>query len=52
MYQRLMSAGKFGVINRLIDVPVQVMAFMKGFTAEETAAIRRQPLYISMLDPV
>jgi GNAT superfamily N-acetyltransferase len=52
MYQRLKAAGKFGVLHKLIDVPVQVMAFLKGFTAEETAAIRQQPLFISMQDPV
>ncbi len=52
IYQRLMAAGKFGALNKLINVPVQVMAFLKGFTAAETAGIRRQPLFISMQDPV
>jgi hypothetical protein len=52
IYQRLMSSGNFGLFNALVDIPVQVMAFLKGFTEPETAAIRRKPLFISMLDPV
>lgn len=51
-YQRLKTTGKFGVFNALIDVPVQVMAYFKGFSEEEMASIRRQPLFISMMDPV
>jgi len=52
IYQRLKTAGKFGVINALVTVPVHVMAYLKGFTAKELAEIRRQPLFMSMLDPV
>jgi hypothetical protein len=52
IYQRLKKAGKFGVFHALVTVPVHVMAYLKGFTANEIAEISRQPLFISMLDPV
>ena len=52
IYQRLKKAGKFGVFNALVTVPVHVMAYLKGFTANEMAEIHRQPLFISMMDPV
>jgi L-amino acid N-acyltransferase YncA len=52
IYQRLKRAGKFGVFHALVTVPVHVMAYLKGFRAHETAEIHRQPLFISMMDPV
>jgi hypothetical protein len=52
VYQRLKEVGKFGLFHALIDVPVHVMAFLKGFSESEIADIRRQPLFISMMDPV
>jgi len=52
IYQRLKRAGKFGIFHALVTVPVHVMAYLKGFTAHETAEIHRQPLFISMMDPV
>jgi GNAT superfamily N-acetyltransferase len=52
VYQRLAVAGEFGIINSLLDVPVQVMVYFKGFSKSEIADIRRQPLFISMMDPV
>ena len=52
IYQRLKKAGKLGVINALVTVPVHVMAYLKGFTANEIAEIHRQPLFMSMMDPV
>lgn len=52
IYQRLTQAGKFGVINALVTVPVHVMAYLNGFTANEMAEIHRQPLFMSMMDPV
>jgi hypothetical protein len=36
----------------MIEVPVEVMAYFKGFSPAEIAAIHRQPLFISMNDPV
>jgi hypothetical protein len=33
-------------------MPVHVMVYFKGFTEKEIADIRRQPLFISMMDPV
>jgi GNAT superfamily N-acetyltransferase len=51
-YQRLKKAGKFGVVNAMVTVPVHVMAYLKGFTANELAGIRRQPLFMSIMDPV
>jgi RimJ/RimL family protein N-acetyltransferase len=52
VYQRLKEVDKFGLFQALIDVPVQVMAFFKGFSESEIADIHRQPLFISMMDPV
>lgn len=52
VYQRLKAAGRFGLFQALIDIPVEVMACFKGFPASELAAHRAQPLFISMLDPV
>jgi L-amino acid N-acyltransferase YncA len=52
IYQRLKRAGKFGIFHSLVTAPVHVMAFLKGFTAHEIAEIHRQPLFISMMDPV
>jgi len=52
IHQRLKKAGKFGIINALVTVPVHVMASLKGFSASEIAEIHRQPLLMSMLDPV
>lgn len=52
VYQQLKEAGKFGLFHALIDVPVHVMAFLKGFSESEIADIRCQPLFISMMDPV
>jgi hypothetical protein len=51
-YQQLKEVGKFGLFHNLIDVPVHVMAFLKGFSENEIADIRCQPLFISMMDPV
>jgi hypothetical protein len=51
VYQQLKAVGKFGFFNTLIDVPVHVMAFFKGFSESEMADIRRQALFISMMDP-
>ena len=52
VFQRLAKVGKFGILHALIDVPVQVMGFFKGFSESEIADIYRQPLFISMNDPV
>jgi RimJ/RimL family protein N-acetyltransferase len=52
IYQHLTKAGKFGVFHALVTVPVHVMAYLKGFTADEMAEIQRQPLFMSMMDPV
>ena len=52
IYQRLKIAGKFGVFNAMVDVPVHVMAFLKGFTEKEIVEIQRKPLFISMIDSV
>ncbi len=52
MYQRLEQAGKFGLFNSLVNVPVQVMAYVQGFTEDEMAEIQRRPLFISIMDPV
>ena len=52
VYQQLKAVGKFGVFNALVDVPVHVMAFFKGFSESELADIRSQALFISMMDPV
>jgi len=51
IYQQLKSVSKFGVFHPLIDVPLHVMAFFKGFSESEIADIRQQPLFISMMDP-
>jgi len=50
--QRLAKVGKFGILHALIDVPVHVMGFFKAFSDSEIADIYRQPLFISMNDPV
>ena len=50
--QRLANVGKFGIFHPLIDVPVHVMGFFKGFSDGEIGNIYRQPLFISMNDPV
>jgi GNAT superfamily N-acetyltransferase len=52
VYQRLKAAGRFGLFQALMDVPVQVMACFKGFSESEIAANRDQALFISMMDPV
>lgn len=52
VYQRLAAARKFGLFHPFINIPVQVMGYFKGFSAGEIAAIRRQPLFVSMNDPV
>lgn len=52
VYQRIAAAGTFGLLNAMIEVPVEVMAYFKGFSAAEQAAIHGQPLFISMNDPV
>ena len=52
VFQRLAKVGKFGVLHTLIDVPVHVMGFFKGFSDSEIADIYQQPLFISMNDPV
>jgi hypothetical protein len=52
VYQQLKEMGKFGLFHNLIDVPVPVLAFLKGFSENEIAEIRCQPLFISMMDPV
>lgn len=52
VYQQLIEVGKFGLFHALIDVPVHVMAFLKGFSKSEIADILCQPLFISMMDPV
>ncbi len=52
MYQRLKAVGNFGVLHALIDIPVHVMAFFKGFSEKERADLQRQPLFISIHDPV
>jgi GNAT superfamily N-acetyltransferase len=52
VYKRLEKAGKFGIFNALVHVPVHVMAYLKGFSEIEVAEIRRQALYISIIDPV
>ncbi len=52
VYQRIAAAGTFGLLNSLIEVPVEVMAYFKGFSPAEIAAIHRQPLFVSMNDPV
>ena len=52
VYRQLKAAGKLGVFHTLIDVPVYVMAFFKGFSESEVADIRTQALFISMMDPV
>ena len=52
VFQRLAKAGKFGILHAIIDVPVHVMGFFKGFSDGEIGNIYRQPLFISMNDPV
>jgi GNAT superfamily N-acetyltransferase len=52
VYQRIAAAGNFGIFNSLLDVPVHVMVYFKGFSKSEIADIRQQPLFISMMDPV
>ncbi len=52
VFQRLAQVGRFGILHALIDVPVHVMGFFKGFSDSEIADIYRQPLLISMNDPV
>ncbi|MFZ5447636.1 MAG: GNAT family N-acetyltransferase [Thermodesulfobacteriota bacterium] len=52
VYQLMTSVGNYGIFNALIDVPVHVMAFFKNFSESEIADLRRQPLFISMDDPV
>ncbi|MEJ2671732.1 MAG: GNAT family N-acetyltransferase [Deltaproteobacteria bacterium] len=52
VFQRLAKVGKFGILHPLIDVPVHVMGFFKGFSDTGIADVYRQPLYISMNDPV
>jgi hypothetical protein len=52
VFQRLAKVGKFGILHALIDVPVHVMGFFKGFSDSEIADIYCQPLFISMNDPV
>jgi GNAT superfamily N-acetyltransferase len=52
IYQRLEKVGTFGIFNSLINVPVHVMAYLKGLTEDEMAEIHRQPMFISMMDPV
>ena len=52
VYQRIAVAGEFGIFNSLLDVPVHVMVYFKGFSKSEIADIRRQPLFISIMDPV
>ncbi len=52
LYQKLKEVGMFGVFHALVDVPVYVMAFLKGFSESEVADIRSQALFISMMDPV
>jgi GNAT superfamily N-acetyltransferase len=52
VFQRLTAAGAFGLLNSLIEVPVEVMAYFKGFSAAEIAAIHSRPLFVSMNDPV
>lgn len=52
VYKRIAVAGEFGVINSLLDVPVHVMVYFKGYSRSEIADICRQPLFISMMDPV
>jgi GNAT superfamily N-acetyltransferase len=52
VYRQLAPANKFGVLHTLIDVPVHVMAYCQGFTESEGEAIRRQPLFISIMDPL
>jgi len=51
VYQQLAVTGKFGVFNALIGVPVHEMASFRGFTEKERADLRRQPLFISLVDP-
>ena len=51
-YQRLKTSGKLGIFHAMVDLPVHVMAFLKGFTDREIAEIERKPLFISMMDPV
>jgi hypothetical protein len=52
MYQRLNSVGRLGILHAMLDVPVHVMAYFKGFSEKETIDICRQPLFISIMDPV
>jgi GNAT superfamily N-acetyltransferase len=52
VYQRLAAAGSFGLLDSLIEVPVEVMAYFKGFSPAEIAAIHSRPLFVSMNDPV
>ena len=52
VYQRLERERKFGIFNSLVNVPVHVMAYLKGFTETEMAEIQQQPIYISIMDPV
>jgi GNAT superfamily N-acetyltransferase len=52
VYQRLAAVRAFGILNSLLDVPVHVMVYFKGFSKSEITDIRRQPLFISLADPV
>lgn len=50
--RRLAATGKFGIFQTLLDLPVHIMAYLKGFTPGERAELDRQPLFVSPLDPV
>ena len=52
VYERLAAEGKFGILHAFVNVPVHVMGFFKGFSDSEITDIHRQPLFISMDDPV
>jgi GNAT superfamily N-acetyltransferase len=52
IYQRLERERKFGIFNLLVNAPVHVMAYLKGFTETEMAEIQRQPIFISAMDLV
>jgi hypothetical protein len=52
VYQQLKEVRKFGFFYNMIDLPIPVLALLKGFSEKEIADIRSQPLFISMMDPV
>jgi ribosomal protein S18 acetylase RimI-like enzyme len=50
IYQKMTSAGRFGVLNTLTETPVRVMALFQGFDPVEIAEFRKRPKVISPSD--